>query len=136
MMEGYTMQNPTIKQVVTSINFGDIARYFSLKEMPEDVEKRLNIWAHKARVKYGYDDHILNTAILLGLRTKKDKDIPNNRYLNSILENFKKFRVETIDDAVEQFTARINFELEKMKTAKEVKKHFQNKNITKNLKRI
>lgn len=129
MMEDYTMQNPTIKEIVTTIRIPDIAKNFSLKEMPEKVEKRLNIWAHKARIKYNYDDDILMAVLLLAMRTKKDHDIPNANYLNKILENFKKFNVTTLDDAIGQYYARIKFELEKLTTAKEAKKYYSKKQM-------
>src|SRR5690554_1162242 len=113
------MQNPTIKQIVTTMRIPDIAKNFSLKEMPEVVEKRLNIWASKSRIKYNYDDDILIIVLLLAMRTKKDHDIPLDNYLNKILENFKKFNVMTLDDAINQFEQRIAFELDKLNTAKE-----------------
>lgn len=128
------MQNPTIKDVVTSMRIPDIAQHFSLKEYPEEAEKRLNIWAGKARRKYKYDDDILITAILLGMRTKKGHEIPNEPYLNTILDNFKKFNVQTLDDAINQFIARITYELDKLQTSKEVKKHYSNKKILENVK--
>lgn len=112
----------------------DVALHFSLKEYPEAAEKRLNIWAGKARRKYKYDDDILMTALLLGMRTKKGHEIPNEPYLNAILENFKKFHVETVDDAINQFIARIKYELDKFETSKEVKKHYSNKKILEKVK--
>ena len=123
------MQNPSIKEIVTTMRIPDIALNFSLREYPEVAEKRLDIWASKARKKYKYDDDILMTVLLLGMRTKKGHDIPNATYLNAILENFKKFNVETLDDAIDQFISRINYELDKLNTAKEVKKHYSNKEM-------
>jgi len=123
------MQNPTIKQIVTTMRIPDVAKNFSLREMPEAVEKRLNIWASKARIKYNYDDDILMVVLLLGMRTKKDHDIPLANYLNKILENFKKFNVSTLDDAINQFEQRIAYELDKLNTAKETKKHYSQKEM-------
>lgn len=123
------MQNPKIKEIVTTMRIPDIAKNFSLKEMPDKVEKRLDIWASKARIKYSYDDDILIVVLLLGMRTKKDHDIPLANYLNKILDNFKKFNVATLDDAINQFEQRIAFELDKLNTAKEAKKHYSKKEM-------
>ena len=128
------MENPTIETVVKTMKISDIARHFSLKEMPDVVEKRLNIWAGKSRRKYNYDDNILMVVLLLGMRTKSDHDVPRANYLNAILDNFKKFNVETLDDAINQFLARIAYELDKINTAKETKKHFSKKEMLGKLK--
>ena len=52
------------------------------------------------------------------MRVKKDHEIPNNKYLNSVLERFKKFEVQTLDDALSQLQLTIAFETKKKTTNK------------------
>lgn len=136
MCDGGITMNPSIEQVIKNINFADIANNFSFKNLPDKEEKRLFHWSRRSNAKYGYDEDILKVAVLLAMRTKKDHDIPVNNYLYRILDNFKKFNVETLEDAIVQYKARITFELEKLENEQEIKKYYSHKKFTETLKRL
>lgn len=107
-----------IVQAFKTLTLLDIAYQFSTKIDPKIEAKRLSTWYRKSKLKYGFDDAILNVAIALGMRVKKDHEIPNNKYLNSVLERFKKFEVQTLDDALSQLQLTIAFETKKKTTNK------------------
>lgn len=100
-------------ETIKTMSYVDIAYHFSTKNKPLIEAKRLNTWYRNSQMKYSFENEILNVALILAMRVKSDHEIPNNKYLNSILERFKKFNVTTLDDAVTQFKITVEFETKK-----------------------
>lgn len=109
-----------IKDVFINMSYLDLARHYpGSKQSPSEIEKQLKGWYLRSKIKYGFDDSILNVALTIGIRARNNNEfyIPGNNYLNKILDRFKLFKVETLDDAVNQLSFNLDYELDKQAAA-------------------
>lgn len=102
-----------IIKAIKTMSYLDIAYHFSTKNQPTTEAKRLSTWYRNSQLKYGFENDILNVVLILAMRVKKGNEIPNTKYLNTVLERFKKFNVSTLDDAISQFQITVAYETKK-----------------------